>query len=134
MNRADMTRFRALFEEQRNNLLYTHTIVSEDFHILSDDLLDETDMTSSELETSMRMRLRNREALFLKKINEALRRIADGSFGLCDECGEDIEPRRLDARPTASCCVSCKEEQERREHLHIDGHRPKSLGQKLRLA
>jgi DnaK suppressor protein len=82
----------------------------------------------------MRMRLRNREALFLRKIDEALRRIADGSFGECEECGDDIELKRLEARPTATMCVACKEEAERREHVHIDGHRPKSLGAKLRLA
>jgi DnaK suppressor protein len=127
-------RFKAIFEEQRRNLLYTHAIVNEEFHIRKDDLLDEADMTSTELETAMRMRLRNREALFLKKIDEALRRIDAGTFGECVGCGDDMELRRLEARPTATHCVSCKEEDERRELLHIDGHRHKSLGTKARFA
>jgi len=127
-------KFKALFEEQKRNLLYTRNVINEDFHVQADDLFDETDLTSSELETSMRMRLRNREALFIKKIDEALARIEEGSFGECESCGENIEAKRLEARPTTTMCVGCKEESERREHIHIDGHRPKSLGVRLRLA
>lgn len=126
-------KFKALFETQKRNLLYSNAIVREDFNLQKEDLKDETDLTSTEIENNMRMRLRNREALFLKKIDEALRRIAEGSFGACEDCEEDIDLRRLEARPTATLCVHCKEEQERSEHHHIDGHKPKSLGS-LRLA
>ena len=134
MNREVITKFKALFEEQRRNLVYTNKILDEDFHIQKDDLMDEADITSTEMETSMRMRLRNREALFLKKIDEALERIQAGTFGECEGCGEHIDSRRLEARPTSTVCISCKEEQEHREKLHIDGHRHKSLGAKLILA
>jgi DnaK suppressor protein len=81
------------------------------------------------MEQSMRMRLCNRETLYIKKINEALKRMDEGTFGECDECGEDIELRRLEARPTATLCVSCKEEQERREGLTAAGRLHKSLGE-----
>ena len=127
-------KFKGIFEEQRQSYLKSQALVNEDFHIKKDDLLDETDMTSSELETAMRMRLRSRETLFIKKIDEALVRIADGTFGECRTCGEDIELKRLEARPTATHCVLCKEESERLEMLHIDGRKHKSLGTKLRLA
>ncbi|OFZ72288.1 MAG: hypothetical protein A3K03_12420 [Bdellovibrionales bacterium RIFOXYD1_FULL_44_7] len=133
MNRDILLRFKRLFETERKNLVYSGKYVNEDFQLHQDDMADELDMTTSELETSMRMRLRNREALYLKKIDDALLRIKDGSFGECEECGEDIELRRLEARPTTTMCVHCKEEEERREKIHIDGHRPKSLGSKLRL-
>jgi DnaK suppressor protein len=133
--KAEMTmKFKMMFEEQRRNLLYSQNIIDQDFQISQDDLLDEADLTSSELEQSMRMRLRNREVLFLKKIDESLGRIAAGTFGCCEECEEDIELRRLEARPTATLCVACKEEEERLEHIHIDGHQNKSLGKKVRLA
>lgn len=134
MNRELVIKYRQLFEGQKQHLLHSRGIVDQDFQIQADDLLDEADMTSSELETSMRMRLRSREALFLKKINEALGRIIDGSFGICVSCEDEIELRRLEARPTATHCVHCKEEQERLEHGHVDGRRPKSLGHKLRFA
>lgn len=134
MSPEDTMKFKVLFENQRNNLLYHGRLIHEDFHLQRDDLMDEVDATSSELETAMRLRLRNREALFLKKIEEALRRITEGRFGDCESCGDPIELRRLEARPTTDLCVSCKEEQERTEHAHIDGHRSKSLGIRLRFA
>lgn len=134
MTNESTLRFKKLFEQQRNELLFSKSIVDETFHIQREEMHDDADLTSLERETSMRMRLRNREALFIKKIDEALRRIAEGSFGSCEECSEDIELKRLEARPTATLCVNCKEEQERRETGHIDGHRHKSLGRQLRLA
>jgi DnaK suppressor protein len=128
-----MLKFKRLFETERRNLVYSHSVVNTDFHLNQDDMLDELDITSSEMEQSMRLRLRNREALYLKKIDEALARIHSGTFGCCDKCGSDIEQGRLQARPTTTMCVSCKEEDERAEHLHIDGHRHKSLGRRIRL-
>lgn len=133
MNTEMLFRFRNLFEEQKNNIVRSQGLIDQNLAINPDDLADEVDVSSSELEASMRMRLRNRETLYLKKINDALRRIAEGSFGECESCEEDIEIRRLDARPTTTLCLGCKEEQERRETLHIDGHQHKSLG-RLRLA
>lgn len=133
MKTETLFKFKTLFETQRRNLLYSGNVVNEQFHYPKEDLIDDVDMTSTELETSMRMRLRNREALFLRKIEDALQRITDGTFGVCDGCENDIELRRLEARPTATLCVHCKEEQERSEQIHIDGHRSKSLGAKLRV-
>lgn len=134
MEREKIMRFKSLFEDQKNKLVYSKSFVNEEFHLQKDDLMDDVDLSSTELETSMRMRLRNREALFLKKIDEALARIAEGTFGQCERCEEDIEHRRLEARPTTTLCIHCKEEAERLEHLHIDGHRSKSLGSRIRLA
>jgi DnaK suppressor protein len=134
MNHETILKFKALFEEQKARLIYSQAVLDEEFNIQRDDMLDSVDMTSTELETNMRMRLRNREALFLKKIDEALRRIEEGAFGACEKCEDDIEERRLLARPTTTLCVACKEQEEQREKLHIDGHRHKSLGTKLRLA
>jgi len=129
-----LTRFKNLFEEQKKTLLYSNQFVNENFHLQKDDLADEVDLTAVELETSMRVRLRNREALLLTKINEALLRIENGTFGECVSCGEEIELRRIEARPTATLCFSCKEEEEHKEGLHVDGRKPKSLGLRIRLA
>ena len=133
MNRETLNRFKAVFESKRERLLYSGRIVNEEFQVKPEDMADETDLTSSETETGMRMRLRNREALYLKKIEDALMRIANGTFGLCEDCNDQIGLRRLEVRPTATLCLECKEGQERAEQLHIDGHRPKSLGAKLKL-
>jgi DnaK suppressor protein len=134
MDREMVQRFKGLFEQQKRQLVFSQGLQVEQFSIGKDDMLDESDQSTSETETEMRMRLRNREALYLKKIDQSLRRIEEGTFGLCDSCGDDIDPRRLEARPTSCLCVSCKEDSERKEHAHIDGHKPKSLGRALRFA
>ncbi len=125
--------FKNLFETQKTTILASQDLKGEEFALSKDDLLDEMDLTSSELEQSMRIRLRNRQPLYLKQIEQALTRIKEGSFGECQACGENIEVRRLEARPTTTHCVACKEEEERREALHIDGHLHKSMGERLRL-
>jgi DnaK suppressor protein len=127
-------KFKKIFEEQKTNLVFTKSILNEDFHFSKDDLKDETDATSTEIETNMRYRLRTREAILLKKIDEALDRIKDGTFGVCVGCEEEIEIKRLEARPTTDLCLNCKELEERAERIHIGGHRHKSIGSKLRLA
>ncbi len=133
MEQETLNRFRALFSWQKRELLYSGKVLNEEFNLRPDDLADELDLTSTENETAMRMRLRNREALFLKKIDLALERIQEGTFGQCSSCENEISLKRLEARPTATLCVDCKENQEQRERLHIDGHQFKSLGAKLRL-
>jgi DnaK suppressor protein len=127
--KATLTKFRKLFESQRKTLLFNDKVVREDFSVNADDRFDEIDQAQTDIEQSMRMRLCNREALYLKKVEEALRRIEEGSFGECEDCGEEIEFRRLEARPTATLCVGCKEEQERRENFTAAGRRHKSLGE-----
>ncbi len=128
------SKFKNLFEAEKKKLLFSAQTPSEQFSVHSEDMMDEVDFTSFEIENQMRMRLRNRESLYLKKIEEALERIQSGVFGLCDKCEEDIEMKRLEARPTTTLCVACKESEERSEKLHIDGHKHKSLGKTIRFA
>jgi DnaK suppressor protein len=128
MKKEVVKKFRKIFEAQHACILFNDRVVREDFSVCADDRYDEIDQATTDIEQSMRMRLRNRETLYIKKIDEALRRIEDGTFGECEDCGEDIELRRLEARPTATLCVSCKEEQERKEVLTAAGREHKSLG------
>jgi DnaK suppressor protein len=131
MKKSALKQFKRVFEEQRSQLLYSDRILREDFSSNVDDRLDEIDQATTDIEQSMRMRLRNRELLYLKKIDDALARIEEGCFGECDSCGEDIEIRRLEARPTATLCVGCKEEEERKEVLTASGRKHKSLGETM---
>lgn len=131
MRKSTLKRFKSIFEAQRSAILYNDRILREDFAVNEDDKYDEVDQATVDTEQSMRMRLRNRERLYLKKIELALKRIDEEVFGICDSCGEDIEPRRLEARPTATLCVGCKEEEERREVLNASSLRHKSLGDAL---
>jgi DnaK suppressor protein len=129
VNKERLKKFKRIFEAQRKSLLFSDKIVRDDFSVNADDRYDEIDQATTDIEQSMRMRLRNRESLYVKKVDEALKRIAEGCFGECEECGEDIELRRLEARPTATLCVACKEDQEKKEVLTASGREHKSLGQ-----
>ena len=129
LRKSIIARFKKVFEAQKKGILYNDRVIREDFTVNNDDRYDEVDQATTDVEQSMRMRLRNREILYLKKIDEALARIEDGIFGECEICENDIELRRLEARPTATLCVSCKEDEERKEVLTAAGRKHKSLGE-----
>ena len=80
-----------------------------------EDLLDSGDVATVELNQSFTIRLREREEKLLKKIESALARIGDGSYGTCEECGEEIDVKRLIARPVTTLCIDCKSRQEAEE-------------------
>ena len=84
MKPEQLATFTKLFQDQKAALLYSAKM--EDFSIKSDEMSDELDLSSAELEQSMRMQLRSREALFLKKIDQALEKIQAGTFGVCSCC------------------------------------------------
>jgi DnaK suppressor protein len=78
---------------------------------------DTIDRSCWETDRNFLLRLRDRERKLLKKIDEALFRIQNGTFGICQECGEDIGEDRLKVRPVATLCISCKEDQEQAERM-----------------
>ncbi|MEJ2695753.1 MAG: RNA polymerase-binding protein DksA [Candidatus Sulfobium sp.] len=75
------------------------------------------DQATAETDRSFMLRLRGREQRLLKKIDEAVERIENGSFGICDDCGEEIDIKRLEARPVTTMCIECKTLQEEEEKL-----------------
>jgi DnaK suppressor protein len=81
----------------------------------TDLLPDLSDRATVETDISFDLRVKDREQKLISKIKEALMRIDDGSFGICESCGDPIEPERLKARPIATLCIDCKNEQERDE-------------------
>jgi len=117
MKKKDLERFRQLFEEEKKALMEQHRKIREEFVVREEDRCDELDQATTDTEQSMRVQLRNRELLYLRKLDNALKRIEEGIFGECVACDEPIELRRLEARPTADLCLSCKEEEERMRGL-----------------
>jgi len=111
-----MKRFRKMLEESKKNLLSAaRKTMMEESNFDTDDLPDEIDLASSEYSQSMVFRLRDREKFLLKKIDKALGRIEEGTFGICERCEEEISLKRLEARPVTTLCIRCKEEQEKKE-------------------
>jgi len=116
VRKRDLKRFQKVLEEKRVQLLSkARATLSEDMTLDKNELPDEMDLASAEYLHSFTFRLRGREKTFLKKIDLALGKIADGSFGICDECGESISLNRLEARPETTMCIRCKEKQEQKE-------------------
>ena len=91
-------------------------------HLKEESLLkpDITDRASLETERAIELRTRDRERKLISKIDAALARIADGSYGYCEETNEPIGLRRLDARPTATLSLDAQERHERMERTHRD--------------
>ncbi|MBT8338575.1 MAG: RNA polymerase-binding protein DksA [Desulfatitalea sp.] len=69
---------------------------------------DPLDQAAMETDRSNTLRIRDREYHLIRKVNEALTKIEDGTFGVCESCGEEITVARLKARPVTSYCIQCK--------------------------
>jgi DnaK suppressor protein len=116
IKKKDLKRFKGLLIEKKEEILKNaKRTLNEDMTLDADDLPDEMDLASSEYIQSFTFRLRGREKTFLKKIDHALAKIDEGTFGICEECEEPISVKRLEARPETTLCIRCKEDQERIE-------------------
>ena len=81
---------------------------------------DAADRASEETDRALELRTRDRQRKLISKIDSALRRIEDGTYGYCEETGDPISFRRLDARPIATLSLEAQERHERRERVHRD--------------
>ncbi len=115
MDQAQLEYFRKLLQDKLDDLLNEAGRTLEDMTELSDHFPDPTDRASIESDRNFELRIRDRERKLIKKIKTALERIDDGSYGICEECGEDIGTKRLEARPVTTLCIECKSKQEQEE-------------------
>ena len=116
MRKRELGRFRKILLQQRDQLLgNVRKALAGDIHLDPDDFPDEIDTASSEINLSFTGRLRERERGLLAKIDSALQKMELGEYGACENCGEEIGLKRLEARPVAELCIDCKAEQEKLE-------------------
>ncbi|HOG17171.1 MAG: RNA polymerase-binding transcription factor DksA [Syntrophaceae bacterium PtaU1.Bin231] len=78
---------------------------------------DPNDRASLESDRNFELRIRDRERKLIQKMKEAIKRIDEGTFGICEECGGPISEKRLMARPVTTQCIECKTKQEKMEKL-----------------
>lgn len=76
---------------------------------------DPSDRASLETDRNFLLRVKDRERRLINKVNEAIKRIDDGTYGICERCGEGISEKRLEARPVTTFCIDCKTEEEAQE-------------------
>jgi len=108
--------FKELLLKHRQQILNTGLLnKSEDLHVAEEDLSDETDLASSLINQQLSCAIRDREFVKLRRIDAALERVADGTYGHCMECEEEIGLKRLENQPWAELCIHHAEEREREE-------------------
>jgi DnaK suppressor protein len=115
MNSEQLQTFRVLLENMKSEIVSdVEQTISEmtDHQFNTPDI---TDRATLESDRSFELRLRGREQQLLDKINQAITRIDSGTYGICEECEEEIGLKRLEARPVATHCIDCKIKQEQRE-------------------
>ena len=118
MQDTDLQAFRERLETMRTSLLDDSEDTVHEMREENSLYPDPSDRASQETEHINLLRIRDRERKLLSKIDEALERVNNGSFGLCEECGEEIGTERLNIRPVTTFCIRCKETLEAQENKH----------------
>ena len=120
MNPNQRAYFRAKLIAWKNDILREARETLEHLAAESANHPDLADRASSETDRSIELRARDRQRKLISKIDAALRRIDEGTYGYCEETGEPIGLKRLDARPIAPLSIEAQERHERREKVYRD--------------
>ena len=117
MKKEELEHFKIILIEWQQQLLQRadHSIAGLlESSVHASDILDRVALES---DRDLALRMRDREYKLIRKISEALKRIDEGSFGICDICGDDIAINRLKVRPITTYCIDCKRVQETLERI-----------------
>ncbi|MFW5488250.1 MAG: RNA polymerase-binding protein DksA [Desulfovibrio sp.] len=120
MEPKDIEYFDQLLKGMLDDILRQGEETLEDMTDSGEVYADPADRATAESDRAFTLRLRDRERRLIKKIQEAQQRIEDGSYGVCEDCGEDISVPRLKARPVTTLCIKCKSKREDEEHQRGD--------------
>ncbi len=112
MKKKDIEFFKELLENKIEDLLSQADNTVSGMTAPKENFPDPTDRASLESDRNFMLRIRDRESKLIKKIKKALGRIENGTFGICEACGEDISIERLKARPVTTQCIDCKTKEE----------------------
>jgi len=112
MKDNDLSFFKNLLTDRLNDLLSHADDTVIGMTVPKENFADPTDRASHEANRNFELRIRDREHKLIKKVKKALIRIEDGTFGMCESCGEDISIARLKARPVTTQCIECKTREE----------------------
>ena len=118
MNEIQVEYFRQKLMSWKNDLVSDSKDTIESLQDSTRAIPDISDRASEETDRALELRTRDRQRKLVAKIDSALRRIEDGEFGYCEETGDPISLRRLDARPIATMSLEAQERHERREKVH----------------
>lgn len=120
MNEKQLEYFRQKLLAWKAELLKESEFTLQDLKETNLRAADLNDRASNEADQSLELRTRDRMRKLIKKIDSALARIAEGTYGYCEETGEPIGLKRLEARPVATLCIEAQERHERKEKTQAD--------------
>jgi DnaK suppressor protein len=120
MNERQLEYFRRKLIALKNGILDESKSTIEGLQDGTRNIPDVADRASEETDRALELRIRDRQRKLVAKIDAALRRIEQGEYGYCQETGEPISLKRLDARPTTTLSLEAQERHERREKVHRD--------------
>ena len=115
MDREQLELFREQLLQKKQDIMTDAGKTMTEMTDQTTNVPDPNDRATLESGRSFELRIRDRERKLLSKIDEAIARIEDGSYGICEDCGEEIGLKRLEARPVTTLCIDCKTLQETRE-------------------
>jgi DnaK suppressor protein len=121
MKKKDLDQLKGMLEEEKRRILrhledLSDTTVAD----IETPSGDSVDIASLEINQNSLVKVGKRELNHLKKIDTALQKMVDGTYGECENCGEQIAVARLMARPVAQLCIDCKTAQENEERKYTD--------------
>lgn len=120
MNERQTEYFRRKLQDWKQSILDETSTTIEGMQEGTRNIPDIADRASEETDRALELRTRDRQRKVISKIDAALRRIEEGEYGYCDDTGEPISLKRLDARPIATLSLEAQERHERREKVHRD--------------
>ena len=112
--------FRSKLISWKESILKESKETIEDMQTDTRNIPDVNDRASEETDRALELRTRDRQRKLISKIDSALRRIEDGTYGFCEETGDPISFKRLDARPIATLTIEAQEKHERDEKIFVD--------------
>jgi DnaK suppressor protein len=118
MNKKQQTYFREKLVAWKEEIVRSNRVTLQNLQDASEKHADVADRATSEADRALELRARDRQRKLIAKIDSALARIDDGTYGYCEETGEPIGLKRLDARPVATLSLEAQEQHERRERVY----------------
>lgn len=117
LKKKQLNYFKKLLNERLDDLISEANRTVSGMSDLKENMPDPADRATLESDRNFTLRIRDRERRLIGKIKEALERIENGTYGICESCEEDISEKRLKARPVTTLCIDCKTKQEDEEKL-----------------
>jgi len=115
MDEKQIEFFRNELNNRLDSLLKQANIVVSELLSQNGQEIEYLDRASAYADQSLKLKIRTRESRLIKKLKQALERIENGTYGICEECDEEISIKRLEARPVTTKCIDCKENEEQVE-------------------